>query len=68
MTRDYNFTTSNYETPPLQQPANPLRRSGDYATTTAIPLDGELAVTAQTLLSWLQAQLTEGEVSRPSVP
>jgi hypothetical protein len=25
-------------------------RSGDYATTTAIPLDGELSVTAQTLL------------------
>ena len=36
-------------------------KSGDYATTTAIPLDGELAVTAQTLLAWLQAQLTEGE-------
>jgi hypothetical protein len=36
-------------------------RSGDYATTAAIPLDGPLAVTAQTLLSWLQAQLTEGE-------
>ena len=36
-------------------------RSGDYATTTAIPLDGPLALTAQTLLSWLQAQLTEGE-------
>ena len=36
-------------------------KSGDYATTTSIPLDGELAVTAQTLLSWLQAQLTEGE-------
>ena len=36
-------------------------RSGDYATTTAIPLDGELAVTAQTLLSWLQSQLVEGE-------
>ena len=36
-------------------------RSGDYATTTAIPLDGELAVTAQTLLAWLQSQLTEGE-------
>ena len=36
-------------------------RSGDYATTTAIPLDGELAVTAQTLLTWLQSQLTEGE-------
>ena len=36
-------------------------KSGEYATTTAIPLDGELAVTAQTLLAWLQAQLTEGE-------
>ena len=36
-------------------------RSGEYATTTSIPLDGELAVTAQTLLAWLQAQLTEGE-------
>jgi hypothetical protein len=36
-------------------------KSGDYATTTAIPLDGPLAVTAQTLLAWLQAQLTEGE-------
>lgn len=36
-------------------------RSGEYATTTAIPLDGELAVTAQTLLAWLQSQLVEGE-------
>ena len=36
-------------------------RSGDYATTTAIPLDGPLALTAQTLLAWLQSQLTEGE-------
>ena len=36
-------------------------QSGAYATTTAIPLDGPLALTAQTLLSWLQAQLTEGE-------
>jgi hypothetical protein len=36
-------------------------RSGAYATTTAIPLDGELALTAQTLLAWLQAQLVEGE-------
>ena len=36
-------------------------RSGDYATTTSIPLDGELATTAQTLLAWLQSQLTEGE-------
>ena len=36
-------------------------QSGAYATTTAIPLDGELAVTAQTLLAWLQSQLVEGE-------
>ena len=36
-------------------------KSGEYATTTAIPLDGELSVTAQTLLAWLQSQLTEGE-------
>lgn len=36
-------------------------QSGAYATTTSIPLDGELAVTAQTLLAWLQSQLTEGE-------
>ena len=36
-------------------------RSGAYATTTAIPLDGELAVTAHTLLAWLQSQLVEGE-------
>ena len=36
-------------------------RSGNYATTTAIPLDGELATTAQTLLAWLQSQLVEGE-------
>ena len=36
-------------------------KSGAYATTTTIPLDGELAVTAQTLLAWLQSQLTEGE-------
>ena len=36
-------------------------RSGDYATTTAIPLDGPLALTAQTLLAWLQSQLTQGE-------
>ena len=36
-------------------------KSGAYATTTAIPLDGPLAVTAQTLLAWLQSQLTEGE-------
>jgi hypothetical protein len=36
-------------------------QSGDYATTTSIPLDGPLALTAQTLLAWLQAQLVEGE-------
>jgi hypothetical protein len=36
-------------------------KSGDYATTTAIPLDGPLALTAQTLLAWLQSQLVEGE-------
>jgi hypothetical protein len=36
-------------------------QSGAYATTTSIPLDGPLALTAQTLLAWLQAQLVEGE-------
>jgi hypothetical protein len=36
-------------------------RSGAYATTTAIPLEGDLATTAQTLLAWLQSQLVEGE-------
>jgi hypothetical protein len=35
--------------------------AGAYATTTAIPLDGPLALTAQTLLAWLQTQLVEGE-------
>jgi hypothetical protein len=35
--------------------------AGAYATTTAIPLDGPLALTAQTLLAWLQSQLVEGE-------
>ena len=35
--------------------------SGAYATTTNVPLDGDLALTAQTLLAWLQAQLVEGE-------
>ena len=35
--------------------------AGAYATTTAIPLDGDLATTAQALLAWLQAQLVEGE-------
>jgi hypothetical protein len=36
-------------------------QSGAYATTTAIPLEGDLATTAQTLLAWLQGQLVEGE-------
>jgi len=36
-------------------------QSGAYATTTAIPLEGDLATTAQTLLAWLQSQLVEGE-------
>jgi len=36
-------------------------QSGLYATTTTIPLDGDLAATAQTLLAWLQAQLVESE-------
>jgi hypothetical protein len=36
-------------------------RANAYATTTAIPLDGDLATTAQTLLAWLQSQLVEGE-------
>jgi hypothetical protein len=36
-------------------------RSGAYATTSAIPLDGTLATTAQTLLAWLQSQLVAGE-------
>jgi hypothetical protein len=36
-------------------------QSGAYATTTAIPLEGDLALTAQTLLAWLQAQLVDGE-------
>jgi hypothetical protein len=35
--------------------------AGAYATTTTIPLDGDLATTAQTLLAWLQSQLVEGE-------
>jgi len=36
-------------------------QSGAYATTTSVPLDGDLATTAQTLLAWLQSQLVEGE-------
>jgi len=35
--------------------------AGAYATTTNVPLDGDLATTAQTLLAWLQSQLAEGE-------
>lgn len=35
--------------------------SGAYATTTNVPLTGDLATTAQTLLAWLQSQLVEGE-------
>ena len=36
-------------------------KRGEYATTTSVPLDGELATTAQTLLAWLQTQLAENE-------
>jgi hypothetical protein len=36
-------------------------KAGAYATTTNVPLDGDLATTAQTLLAWLQSQLVEGE-------
>jgi hypothetical protein len=36
-------------------------RSGDYATTTDIALEGDLSATAAALLAWLQAQLAEGE-------
>jgi hypothetical protein len=36
-------------------------KSGEYATTVTVPLDGELATTAQNLLGWLQAQLSENE-------
>jgi hypothetical protein len=35
--------------------------SGAYATTTAIPLDGELGATSAALMGWLQSQLAEGE-------
>jgi hypothetical protein len=35
--------------------------AGEYATTTNVPLEGDLATTAQTLLAWLQSQLVEGE-------
>jgi hypothetical protein len=43
-------------------------KSGDYATTTAIPLDGELALTAQTLLCMAPIATDRRRVSRPSVP
>ena len=36
-------------------------RSGKYATTTNIPLEGEVAAVAAGLLAWLAAQLAEGE-------
>jgi hypothetical protein len=36
-------------------------KSGEYATTISIPLDGLLAATAQSLLAWLQTQLAAGE-------
>jgi hypothetical protein len=36
-------------------------RSGEYATTTNIPLEGEVAAVAAGLLAWLAAQLAEGE-------
>jgi hypothetical protein len=36
-------------------------RTGEYATTTNIPLEGEVAAVAGGLLAWLGAQLAEGE-------
>jgi hypothetical protein len=36
-------------------------RSGEYATTTNIPLEGDVAAVAAGLLAWLAAQLAEGE-------
>jgi len=36
-------------------------RSGEYATTTNIPLEGDVAAVAAGLLAWLAAQLVEGE-------
>jgi hypothetical protein len=36
-------------------------RSGDYATTANIALEGDLAATAADLLGWLQGQLAQGE-------
>ena len=36
-------------------------KSGDYATTTDIALEGDMAATAAALLAWLQGQLAEGE-------
>ena len=36
-------------------------RTGEYATTTNIPLEGDVAAVAAGLLAWLAAQLAEGE-------
>lgn len=36
-------------------------REGDYATVTDIPLEGDIASIAQTLLAWLGQQLKEDE-------
>jgi hypothetical protein len=36
-------------------------RTGEYATTTNIPLEGEVSAVAAGLLAWLAAQLAEGE-------
>jgi hypothetical protein len=36
-------------------------KSGEYAKTVNIPLDGALGVTASNLLAWLASQLNEGE-------
>jgi hypothetical protein len=44
-----------------KQPANPLRQERRLRHHHRHPLDGPLALTAQTLLAWLQSQLVEGE-------
>ena len=36
-------------------------KSGEYATTANVPLDGELGATSAALMGWLQSQLAEGE-------
>ena len=36
-------------------------KSGEYATTATVPLDGELGATSAALMGWLQSQLAEGE-------